>query len=175
MTAPTIETERLVLRAFTEDDLEAYFRIHDTAEVRRSLHLPDHFDRSLAWVQLAMWTGQWELRGTGQWAVERKDTGELIGRAGTHRPERVDWPGLEVGWTFHPDQWGHGFATEAGRASVDWAFANHPVDELVSCILPENAPSQAVARRLGFTLREEKILMFFPSMPHGIWVLPRPA
>ena len=172
---PTIETERLVLRPFHDDDLEAYFAFMDTPEVRASLHLPEAFDRDDAWQQMAVWLGQWALRGSGQWGVERKDTGELIGRAGTHRPVRRGWPGLEIGWTFHPAHWGHGFATEAGRASVEWAFTNHPVDELVSCILPENAASQAVARRLGFRLREERVLPFFPSMPHGIWVLPRAA
>ncbi len=49
------------------------------------------------------------------------------------------------------------------------------VDELVSVILPENTASQAVARRLGFALREEKVLTFFPAMAHGIWALPRPS
>ena len=87
---------------------------------------------------------------------------------------RSDWPGLELGWTFHPSHWGNGYATEAGRANMDWAFANHDVDELVSVILPENAASQAVARRLGFTLRDERVLSFFPAKPHGIWFKPRP-
>lgn len=172
---PTVETERLILRPLAEDDLDRYLEIHTTAEVRASLHLPDTFDRFDAWHQIAVWRGQWALRNSGNWAVESKATGELIGRAGTHRPERLEWPGLEVGWTFDPAHWGKGYATEAGRAAVAWGFANHSVDELVSCILPANQPSQAVAQRLGFTLREERTLPFFPEIPHGIWVLPRPA
>ncbi|MGB0614567.1 MAG: GNAT family N-acetyltransferase [Acidimicrobiales bacterium] len=72
------------------------------------------------------------------------------------------------------DHWGHGYATEAGRAAVDWCFANHDVDELVSVILPENTASQAVARRLGFVLSEERTLPHFPQQPHGIWRLARP-
>lgn len=118
--------------------------------------------------------GQWALRNSGQWAVELRATGELIGRAGTHRPERADWPGLECGWTFDPAHWGHGYATEAGRATVEWAWANHDDDRLFSVILPSNTSSQNVAKRLGFTLQEERTLAFFPSAPHGIWVLPRP-
>ena len=82
---------------------------------------------------------------------------------------------MEIGWTLHPDHWGHGYATEAGRAAVDWCFANHDVDELVSVILPENTASQAVARRLGFVLSEERTLPHFPQQPHGIWRLTRPA
>jgi RimJ/RimL family protein N-acetyltransferase len=142
--------------------------------VRAALHIPDEFDREDAWDQMARWLGQWALRGSGQWAVELKATGRLIGRAGTHRPERADWPGLECGWTFDPAHWGRGYATEAGRATVEWAFATHPDDELYSVIIPTNAASEAVARRLGFTRREVKVLEFFPEAPHGIWVLPRP-
>jgi len=172
--APTIETERLLLRPFEDTDVDDYFRIHDTPEVRASLHLPADFDREAAWSHLALWNGQWTLRNSGQLAVVLRETGAVIGRCGVHRPLRADWPGLELGWTFHPSSWGHGYATEAGRANMAWAFANHDVDELVSVILPENTASQAVARRLGFTLREERVLSFFPSMPHGIWFKPRP-
>ncbi|MEM9202761.1 MAG: GNAT family N-acetyltransferase [Actinomycetota bacterium] len=171
---PTIHTERLTLRPFRDDDVDAYFAVHDTPEVRGSLHLPDSFDREEAWKHLAIWNGQWTLRNSGQWAVEVTATGEFIGRAGTHRPLRDGWPGLEVGWTIHPDHWGQGYATEAGRASVDWAFANHAVDELVSVILPDNAASQAVARRLGFSWGEERTLPHFVQIPHGIWRLTRP-
>ena len=171
---PTIETDRLTLRAFRDDDVDDYFRVHDAPEVRASLHLPDSFDREEAWKHLAIWNGQWTLRHSGQWAVTLSATGEFIGRAGTHRPLRAGWPGLEVGWTLHPDHWGRGYATEAGRAAVDWAFANHEVEELVSVILPDNTASQSVARRLGFAWREERILPHFSAMPHGIWALARP-
>lgn len=171
---PTVETERLRLRPFRDDDLDRYLAIHRTAEVRAALHIDESFGREDAWNQMAAWLGQWALRGSGQWAVELKATGELIGRAGTHRPERPDWPGLECGWTLDPAHWGHGYATEAGRATVEWAFATHSDDHLYSVILPTNAPSEAVARRLGFTRREVKVLEFFPHAPHGIWVLPRP-
>ena len=88
-TCPTVETERLVLRPFRDDDVDAYFAVHDTPEVRASLHLPDSFDREEAWKHLALWNGQWTLRHSGQWAVELAATGELIGRAGTHRPLRA--------------------------------------------------------------------------------------
>ena len=173
-TPPTIETDRLVLRPFRDDDVDGYFWVHNAPEVRASLHIADDFDRATAWSHLCLWNGQWTLRNSGQLAVVLQSTGELIGRCGVHRPARPDWPGLELGWTFHPSHWGNGYATEAGRANMAWAFANHDVDELVSVILPENTPSQAVARRLGFTFREERVLSFFPSKPHGIWFKPRP-
>ncbi len=172
-TCPTVETERLILRPFNEYDVEPYLEIHLAPEVKAALHIDDSFDRNFAWRSIAMWRGQWVLRKSGNWAVELRATGELIGRAGTHRPSFPDWPGLEIGWTFHPRHWGNGYATEAGRASIDWAFANHDVEELVSVILPTNTASQAVAQRLGFTLSEELVLSSFPSAAHGIWRLPR--
>jgi [ribosomal protein S5]-alanine N-acetyltransferase len=172
---PVVETERLRLRPFREDDVDAYSDILQTAEVRASLHLPDDVGRTQAWSQMASWLGQWELRGTGQWALEERATGAFVGRAGTHRPELLDWPGIEIGWVLHPRVWGTGYATEAGAASIAYAFAHHDVEALYSVILPENTRSQAVAGRLGFTLVETRVLSHYPSAPHGIWRLPRAA
>jgi RimJ/RimL family protein N-acetyltransferase len=96
-----------------------------------------------------------------------------VGRAGLHHPAREDWPGVEVGWALDPKYWGRGYATEAGRRAVQYGFDELDVSELYSVILPENIRSIAVARRLGFTLLEERTLSHFPSQPHGIWRLPR--
>ena len=168
---PTLETENLVLRPFKDEDVDDYFGVLDSPEVRRLLHLPESLDRSDAWQQMAWFVGQWELRGTGHWALEEKKSGQFVGRAGLHRPERHDWPGVEVGWLLHPDYWGRGYATEAGGAAVRYGFEDLQVDKLFSCILPENHRSQAVAKRLGFEFLEERVLAFFPKLPHGIWVL----
>ena len=174
MDQPTIETERLILRPFADEDTQRYWEILTTPEVSAALYLPEGFGLDQAWGQMAMWRGQFALRQTGQWAVEERATGRMIGRAGTHRPVRDDWPGIEIGWVLDPDRWGRGFATEAGRASVEWAFAHHDVDELFSVILPENTASSAVARRLGFGVVDTRIVSHFPRAPHDIWRLPRP-
>jgi len=172
-TCPTLRTERLVLRPFTDDDLPAYTAVLQTPEVRASLHLPDDVGEDDAWAQMALFLGQWELRGTGQWAIEVLASGRFVGRAGLHRPQRQGWPGTEVGWTLHPEVWGSGYATEAGAAAVAYGFDTLGLDELVSNILHENTRSQAVARRLGFTPAEERVLPHFPSLPHVIWRLRR--
>ena len=103
---PTLETERLIMRPFRDDDLNSYAAMMDTPELRESLRIPDGKGRPEAWFEMAWWRGQWELRGTGNWALEDKESGTLIGRAGLHNPEREDWPGVEVGWALHPDKWG---------------------------------------------------------------------
>ena len=170
---PTVETERLILRPFREHDLDDYTALIQAPEVRASLHSPDDIGREQAWQQMAAWLGQWELRGTGHWAAIEKASGAFVGRVGSHRPERADWPGIEIGWALHPDHWGKGYATEAGRASIEYALAHHDVDAVFSVILPENAASEAVARRLGFELFEMRVTSHFPSSPHGIWRLAR--
>jgi RimJ/RimL family protein N-acetyltransferase len=159
------------MRPFREDDIDAYLSMMQSAEVRRWLYVAEDFGRYEAWAQMAMWLGQWALRGSGQLALEEKATGAFIGRAGTHRPARPDWPGLEVGWTLHPDHWGKGYATEAGRRSVEYGFEVNGVDELVSCILPENERSAAVARRLGFEIGDTRVLSVLPDKPMNIWRL----
>ncbi len=174
MTAcPTLLTGRLILRPLEESDLDAYTELHSFPEVRRSLRLPDDFDRGQAWLSMARTRGQWELRGTGQFALEERSTGRLVGRAGLHRPEQEDWPGVEVGWALRPDVWGRGYATEAGTASLAYAFDVMGLAEVFSTILPDNTRSQAVAARLGLTLVEERVLSNFPSEPHGIWRIRR--
>ena len=172
---PTIETERLLMRPFAEADLDAYTAILQSEPVRSAFHLPETIGRWDAWSQMAAWLGQWELRGTGHWALEEKATGSLVGRAGLHHPARDDWPGVEVGWTLHPDHWGRGYATEAGRRAIGYAFGDLDLDRVCSVILPENARSIAVAQRLGFRLSEERVISHFPSAPHGIWWLDRAA
>ncbi len=174
MTAcPTLVTDRLILRPFEESDLDPYLAVLQTPEVRNSLRLPDSVSRFYAWSGMAQWRGQWELRGSGQWAAEERATGQLVGRAGLHRPEQPDWPGLEVGWTLHPTFWGRGYATEAGVASLDYAFEVYGADQVFSVILPENLRSQAVARRLEMQLVEERVLSSYPDGPHGIWMVER--
>lgn len=169
MSAPTVETARLVLRPWRESDLDDYTTVLTSEEVRSALHLPETTSRRDAWLQMAMWTGQWELRGTGQWALEERETGAFLGRVGLHWPENPDGLGVEVGWALHPDHWGKGYATEAGAAALDYAFGTLGCGEVWSFILPENHRSQAVAARLGLSFVELRTLSFFPSMPHGMW------
>lgn len=174
MTAcPTLVTQRLILRPFEESDLDAYTELFSLPQVRRALHTPDSFSHADAWRAMAQWRGQWELRGSGQFALEERATGRFLGRAGLHRPEQEDWPGLEVGWALHPDSWGHGYATEAGAASLSYAFGVIGATEVFSVILAENDRSQRVAGRLGLARVEERVLSSLPGTPHGIWRIGR--
>ena len=90
----------------------------------------------------------WEEHGFGVWAVEERMTGRLVGRVGLARHQL--WPqDVEVGWALAPEVWGRGYATEAGRASLDHAFTELGCAMVVSIVHPENAASIRVMDRLG--------------------------
>jgi len=144
---PELRTERLVMRGFREEDLDALAEISADSEVTRWVGDPDGLSREETWRRMAYFIGHWELRGFGQWALFNQDSGELVGRAGLLRPE--GWPGLEVGWLVARAHWGRGFAPEAGRASLDWARDVLGADHVISLIEPHNENSARVAEKLG--------------------------
>lgn len=141
----TLETERLLLRQFRDDDLDAFAAMSADLEVME--FLGPVMSRRDAWRAMAMMLGHWQLRGYGSWAVEERATGQLLGRIGLYNPE--GWPGLEVGWTLARAAWGRGYATEGARASLDYALDTLGADHVISVIDPDNARSIAVAERLG--------------------------
>ena len=147
MGAPTLETERLVLRAWHDDDLDAYARMCADPEVMQHLGTGAVMSRDDAWRSMAMFTGHWVLRGYGTWAVEERATATMVGRIGLHRP--AGWPGLEVGWALDRSVWGRGYATEGGAATLDFAWRELDAARVISLIYPENTRSIAVAERLG--------------------------
>jgi RimJ/RimL family protein N-acetyltransferase len=167
---PTLETERLLLRAFRDDDIDAYAALSADPEVMRFLGGPQA--RPDAWRSIAAMLGHWVLRGFGVWAVERKSDRALLGRAGIQRPE--GWSSEEVVWTLGREHWKQGYATEAARAGLDYGFKSLPVAKLVSFIDAENLASQNVAKRLGYSKGSSTTLFavgkFFDV---DIWEIPR--
>lgn len=143
---PELETARLRLRQFCEEDLDAYARITSDSEVMRYIG-GSALSRDEAWRSLGYLLGHWRIRGFGLWAAEEKATGALIGRIGLYRPE--GWPALEVGWLVERSRWGEGFATEGGTAAMDHAFLRLEAQRLISVIEPPNGASIRVAEKLG--------------------------
>jgi RimJ/RimL family protein N-acetyltransferase len=143
-------TERLLLRPPEEADLEAYIEIHEDPEVQRHLLMPATVSgRVAAWRTLALLAGHWQLRGYGQWTVLERATNQVIGRVGLWNPE--GWPGLEVGWVIRRSRWNQGFATEAAREAVRFAFDEVGADHLISMINLDNPRSVRVAEKIGET------------------------
>jgi RimJ/RimL family protein N-acetyltransferase len=112
-------------------------------------------DRALAWRNMASVIGHWSIRGYGFFSVEHRETGEWLGRVGPWYPE--GWPDPEIGWTIAREHWGKGYATEAARASLEYAYDVLGWQRVVHVILKGNVRSAAVATKLGSVLVETRM------------------
>ncbi|MBB1089170.1 GNAT family N-acetyltransferase [Lysobacter sp. SG-8] len=146
--SPVIETDRLVLRVPRVEDFERFAGMFADESTH---HIGGPLPRGDAWRRFLQMPGAWLLQGFGMFSVIEKSTGSWVGQAGPWRPD--GWPGNEIGYAFHPDARGKGYATETCAAAIDWAFANLGWSEVIHCIAPANTASQDVARRLGSTRR----------------------
>ncbi len=151
-----VGTKRLLLRQFRDSDIDAYAAMCADPEVMRYLGARSVLSRSDAWRQMAMFAGHWQLRGFGMWAVEERASGSLVGRVGLHFPE--GWPDRELAWTLARPYWGRGFALEAARAALAYAFGPLEWHRVISLIDPDNRRSIRLAERLGEQLEGEVTL-----------------
>jgi RimJ/RimL family protein N-acetyltransferase len=154
------------LRQWRDDDLDAYAAMCADPEVMQHLGDGSTFTREDAWRSMAIFTGHWVLRGYGTWAVEERATGTMVGRIGLHCP--AGWPGLEVGWALDRSVWGRGYATEGGRAALDFAWRELEAARVISLIYPDNTRSIAVAERLGETFERTMVLTTRRVAVYGI-------
>jgi RimJ/RimL family protein N-acetyltransferase len=141
-----LETDRLLLRMWRNEDFEAYAKMCADPDVMRYLG-GKTFNRLEAWRHMALLVGHWHLLGFGHWAVEEKATGEFVGRIGFLNPE--GWPGFEIGWILGREFWGKGYATEGARRALSYAFNELDKAHVISLIHPDNKGSIRVAERLG--------------------------
>jgi RimJ/RimL family protein N-acetyltransferase len=152
---PVIETERLKLRQWRSTDIEPNTAMLADPASGRFITADGKpiTDAFVGWRNAAIMAGHWALHGVGMFVVEEKSSGKFAGRVGPWLPS--GWPGFEIGWGIASEFRGKGYAVEAARASIDWAFANFELEEIIHCIDRENTASQAVARRLGAVIGRE--------------------
>jgi RimJ/RimL family protein N-acetyltransferase len=162
---PELRTERLLLRAFRYEDHARWAEIMRDERVGAGLGKPSGLTPHEAWLDLAVLTGHWLLRGYGHWALEELASGELVGRVGLYYPP--DWPGLEVGWTVAREHWGKGYAPEAGRAACRWAHEVLGSEHILSLIHPDNENSIRVAEKLGERLEGHHQTRGFDLLVYG--------
>ena len=160
-----LETERLTLRMWREDDFEPFARICADPEVMRYLG-GKTLTRAEAWRNMAFLVGHWHLLGYGHWVAEEKASGQFIGRLGFLNPE--GWPGFEIGWTLAREHWGKGYATEGARRALHYAFTELDKDHVISLIHPENQGSIRVAERLGERPEGKAEVMGIEVLVYGI-------
>jgi RimJ/RimL family protein N-acetyltransferase len=147
MTPPTLETERLLLRGIEQGDLDGWAELMGDPGSAR--YIGGVQNRAQAWRAMATFAGSWSLKGFGMFSVVERSTGRWIGRLGPWQPE--GWPGTEVGWGLLKSAWGQGYAAEGATAAIDWAFSTLGWSEVIHVIDVANAPSIALAERLGST------------------------
>jgi RimJ/RimL family protein N-acetyltransferase len=175
-----LRTERLLLRRWRDEDDAPLTAINRDPEVTRYLNRP------VTEVALAafhpMLVEHWARHGFGPFALESREqragieSGALLGFAGVAYPAYL--PGLakrpEIGWRLARHAWGCGLATEAALAARDHAFETLGLPELIAIVHPDNARSQAVARKLGMAVErqvENPVLRRFMD----VWALDAPA
>lgn len=153
MLTPRLETARLMLRAFKEEDAEAYHQCCSDKAVMKYIGKGATLDIEASWKQITFFLGHWELRGFGMWAVESKAAGQFVGRIGFHQPQ--NWPGLEIGWLIRKEDWGKGYATEGAELALDYGRQSLNLKNIISLIHPLNNASIKVAEKIGGKLVEE--------------------
>ena len=168
-----IETERLILREIDpERDFESWAKsMADENTVRYLGSKP--MNRAQSWRSMAMMIGHWTIRGYGFFSLESKQTGEWVGRVGPWFPE--GWPEPEVGWTIAPGHLRKGYAFEAARASIDYAFNTLGWSRVIHVILEGNKASIALAKKLGSSfvraeqglqgVTEQKVMIYAQNAP----------
>jgi len=151
-----IETARLILRNWREDDIEPFIRHTNTPAVMRWLGgVKSAAEHRTAFRDRIM---RWQESGFTFWAVERKADGALLGFCGLKIADSEGSPiegMLEVGWRLREDAWGQGYAKEAAIASLDFAFDTLGAERVVAITFQGNEPSWGLMERLGMRRRPE--------------------
>ena len=146
---PALRTGRVLLRAWRPEDREPFAALNaDPAVVE---FLPGPLDRAASDALAARCEAHWAREGFGLWAVEVPGVAPFVGFVGLSRAvfEAPFTPAVEVGWRLAHHAWGHGYATEGGRAALRFGFEDVGLDEIVSFTTRENVRSRRVMERLG--------------------------
>ena len=164
-----LETERLLLRRLRPDDVDAIFAV--IGDPIAMQYYPRTFERKDAeeWIERNL--RRYAEHGHGLYAVVLKTSGDVIGDCGLVTQQIEGRPELEVGYHLRRDQWGHGYATEAARGCMEYAFGALDAPKVISLIRPENLPSRRVAERNGMQVERQVMhsglmhLMYAASQP----------
>jgi len=161
---PRLLTVRLALRGWTDADREPFAALNAEPDVATWLSRP--LDRAGSDTFIDRMLERWWLDGFGLWAVERLEDGALIGMTGLSVPAWAPERSVEIGWRLARSAWGRGFATEAARAAVRFAFEEVRLDALVSYTAGLNVRSRAVMERLGMRV-DPSAAFEYPGFPEG--------
>lgn len=163
---PTLETERLILRSFHQEDIDAMAQLFANPDFMRfSLGVFTERKKTVDFIEKVM---GWDRANIpSQFAVVPRGEDAVIGYCGFHHHPEV--PGeIEIGYRLHPDYWNRGLITEAARTVRDHGFADLKLPRVISLIHPENVPSRRVADKNGMKVKKEITFRGFPTLVYAI-------
>jgi [ribosomal protein S5]-alanine N-acetyltransferase len=147
MMIPTLTTEHLTLRGFSDVDSDALNKILSGQDVLQYFPTTTPSTKEGAQNMIARLLRHWDDKGYGLWAIIKSDTGELFGRAGLQYIAETDE--VEVDYILGREFWGQGYATEVATASLQFGFDQLGIDQIVGIVHPENLASQRVLQKIG--------------------------
>lgn len=167
-----LRTPRLILRELTEEDLEDLREIHQDEETMTAYAHVFCEEEVRAWLLRNL--DRYAQDGIGLWAVILRETGEFVGEVGLTWQKVEEESLLEVGYLLKRSCWHQGYATEAAKGCMAYAFRVLGADRVVSIIRDSNAASLQVARRNGMAERKTFVKHYWgQDMPHVVYELTR--
>ena len=150
-----IETHRLILRLWKQEDAEAYYHINHDPKVIEYLRGPLTMEQVTDFIEAA--NNHYEKHGYTLWAAELKESGAMMGFIGLNYTDFAAHftPAVEVGWRLGSQYWGNGYATEGAKACLDYGFCQCDLGEIVSFTVPANTRSLRVMKKLGMKRDKE--------------------
>ena len=177
----TLSSERLILRPWREDDLDALAQLCADPEVMA--HFPATLDRAGSAAMLGKLMAHQAEHGFTFWALQRREDAAFVGFTGL---ARVGFaapfvPAVEIGWRLARPYWGQGYALEAARRALQFAFEDLQLDEVVSFTVPANQRSWGLMQRLGMRrdaagdFEHPHLPVGHPLRPHWLYRISREA
>lgn len=157
MKLPVVETERLRMRMYRQEDLEAFYEIACDPQVRRYFPEDSKIERGDVLTSLPRRLDYWRQNGFGQFGVFEKGSGKLIGYCGLKNLENTDE--IEIYYGYARDSWGRSYATEAAAAVLRFGFEETDLERIVAITHTENTASQKVIEKIG--LKWERYAVFY--------------
>lgn len=169
MTRPVLHTDRLVLEPASDAHLDAYLAFYAIPNDQKGGY---RAPRPRAEVEgiVAKDVSEWQRNGFGMFVLKRKDTGAYVGGTGIAHP--ADWPRHELTWWLMPEAQGTGFATEASRAVLNWAYNTLGWPMVETHMRDENTAARRLAERLNATKLTRET--FPDGVTRDVFVVPNP-
>ena len=159
-----LETERLYLRQYREEDIDSLHAIFSDPETMAYYPAPFSLEQTQNWVKKNQ--QRYKEDGFGLWGICLKETNELIGDCGLVKQIVDGKTEIEIGYHINKKYWSKGFASEAAKACKEYGFNELGFKKLISIIDPRNTPSIRVAEKIGFT-KEKEVFIF--GKDHNIY------